>query len=284
MQKIKSIAIALVFLTSTSCTRFKLGIANTSARFSSHYSVQKDLSYGSEKRHKLNVFTLKEASSPAPVVIFFYGGSWRSGDKDQYRFMGEALSSKGMVVVIPDYGLYPSVKFPEFVHDAAKAFAWVKANIAQYGGDPNQIYIMGHSAGAHVGAMLAFDKSYLQAVGLKQDSIKGFIGLAGPYDFLPFTEAVNEKIFAPKEKFSLSQPINFIDRLAPPALLIHGLHDKTVGIHNSRNLSQKISKHGGSVQTKFSEELSHTSIIARFSKPLRGSGELLELIADFIAK
>lgn len=282
MKKAKLLSLSLIYLFISSCTKIQLFAVNTAARLNAHYILHKDLIYGIKDRQRLNVFSLKNSSEPKPVVVFFYGGSWIQGDKDMYRFMGEALSSLDMVVVIADYRLYPQVKFPEFVMDGAETLAWVKENISQYGGDPDQVFVMGHSAGAHIAALLSFDRKYLKDVGLPNDYIKGFIGLSGPYDFLPFTSEVNKKIFAPEENYQLSQPIHFVDGKDPRALLIHGRNDRTVGIHNSRNLSQKILKNGGSVETKFYDKLSHTAILGKFTKLLRGKGEILEVIGAFV--
>ena len=282
MKKITLTVLLLALVSTVDCTHVGLLLVNTSARFSPQYTLHKDLSYGNELRQNLNVFSLKNQTKLAPVVVFFYGGSWTSGSKDDYRFIGEAFASKGIVTVIPDYRLYPQVKFPEFVNDGAKSLTWVRDNIEEYGGNSKEVYVMGHSAGAHIAAMLSYDNHFLKKQKIKQSFIEGFIGISGPYDFLPFANPLNKKIFAPEKEFKKSQPINYVKRQSPRTLLIHGIHDKTVGIHNSRNLAKKLRANNVPVQTEFLDNLNHVQAIAKFSKLLRGKGKLLTLVTNFV--
>ena len=276
------LAFVLISLPLTACTKVGLFTLNNTIAFNPHFTRHKNLSYGKEPLQQLDVYTPKDSKGPNPVVVFFYGGSWQSGSKNEYKFMGEALTSLGYTVVIPNYRVYPEVKFPTFVEDAAKAVRWTNDNIQTYGGDVAQIYVMGHSAGAHIAALLSYDKKYLRAENLNVNSvIRGFIGLAGPYDFLPFTSDVFKTIFGPEEKFALSQPINFISGTEPRSLLLYGKKDKTVWPQNIVNLSQKINSHKGQVQTIYYDDLNHVSIITKFSRLLRRN-YLLNDVRDFI--
>ena len=155
-----------------------------------------DIAYGSLTRHKLDLFEpVNFRQQPAPVVVFFYGGGWDSGSKADYRFVGRTLAAKGFIAVVPDYRVYPEVVFPGFVEDAALAVAWVFENASRFNGDPTQIFLMGHSAGAHIAAMLALDESYLDAREHSPQQLAGWIGLSGPYDFLPLQSRRLKKIF-----------------------------------------------------------------------------------------
>src|ERR1700759_4781047 len=157
----------------------------------------RDVRYAPGDRHELDIYAPK-SKTPAPVVVFVYGGGWKNGSKSHYRFVGAALAARGFLTVVPDYQLFPQVRFPTFLQDNAAAVAWVKQNIARYGGDPERILLMGHSAGAYNVMMLTLDKRWLGAQGLDPDrDVDGAIGLAGPYDFLPLRDPELQDIFAP---------------------------------------------------------------------------------------
>jgi len=253
-----------------SCTKVGLVALNATSGLDKNFTVRKNISYGNNERQKLDVYFPKKIKAELPVVVFFYGGSWQEGSKKNYKFMASALTSLGTVVVIPNYQLYPQVKFPTFVEDGAMAVDWAFKNIQNYSGDPKKVFVMGHSAGAQIGALLSFDKHYLQKYeSAEKFHIQGFIGLAGPYDFLPFTNPTFKKIFAPENKYSLSQPITFITGHEPPVLLIHGKKDITVGIHNSQNLTKKIKEKKGNVTTYYYDNLNHVGLLLGFSKWLR---------------
>jgi len=194
-------------------------------------------------------------------VVFFCGGRWSGGQRSDYAFVGAALAERGIVVVIPDYRIYPDVRFPAFVEDGARAVRWTGDHIARYGGDPGRIHVMGHSAGAHIAAMLALDRDYLDG----RVDLAGMIGLAGPYDFLPLEAADLRDMFGPPERFPASQPIEFARGDAPPMLLLHGLDDDTVWPRNSRNLAAAIHARGGRVGTHFYDDINHAEIVGALS-------------------
>jgi acetyl esterase/lipase len=167
-----------------------------------------DVPYAAGPRHGLDIFAPSGAG--LPVVVFIYGGGWKDGSKSMYRFVGATLANRGFVTVIPDYRVFPQVRFPDFLRDTARAMAWTKANIARYGGDPNRVSLMGHSAGAHIAAMLTLDRQWLIAVGLDPDrDIDAMIGLSGPYDFLPLHDPELDLIFAPARDLRRTQQIAF---------------------------------------------------------------------------
>jgi acetyl esterase/lipase len=221
------------------------------------------------------------AAAAHPVVMFLHGGGWVSGSKSQYRFVAEALVSRGYVVVVPGYRLHPQAEFPGFVEDAAQALAWVHRNAGERGGDPARIFLMGHSAGAHIGSLLAFDEHYVAALGGDSSWIRGFVGLAGPYDFLPLREEYVKAVFNPSS-YHASQTINFIDGAEPPALLLHGLDDHVVWPSNSQSLALFIRGRGGRVEEHYYPGVTHGGIVASMTVYLRNRRPVLNQIDQFI--
>lgn len=220
----------------------------------------------------------------APVVVFFYGGRWTTGSKDQYKFVGQALTAQGFVAVIADYRKYPQVRFPEFVKDGARAVQWAHDNIAQYGGDPAKLFVMGHDAGAQIAALLALDGDYLKAVGGSRSWLRGMIGLAGPYDFMPITAPDLRDLFGPPDQFTQSQPIMFVDGSNPPLLLMTGLDDDSVLPSNTENLYKAVIKAGGPAEIVTYPKMSHSMILATIAAPLRRNSDVMVYITRFIRK
>lgn len=199
-------------------------------------SVQFDV----EHQLSLDIYRPANATTPSPVVVFFYGGSWRSGERAYYRFVGRALAKRGVVVVIPDYRKAPAHPFPDFMLDAASAVAWTHANAASLGGDRSKIFLMGHSAGAQIAALLATDARYLARHGLRPRELAGVIGLAGPYDFLPLTEPSVMQALGPSSGWPDTQPINFVDGDEPGFLLLQGDADKRVDPGNAPRFAARL--------------------------------------------
>ncbi len=224
-----------------------------------HLVRYNDVAFGAGPRQSLDIYRPRDSGTAQPVVVFFYGGGWVGGSKEKYGFAAAGLTARGFVVVIPDYRLYPEVVFPAFVEDGAAAMRWVVDNIAEYGGDPGEIYLMGHSAGAHIAALLNFDERYLAQAGVQDTRPAGFIGMSGPYDFLPLEDGYLQEVFPPASR-AASQPVNFIDGNEPPALLIHGGEDATVGATNARSLAARTEAAGGEVQLAILESAGHARL------------------------
>lgn len=218
-----------------------------------------------------------------PVVVFFYGGSWQDGKRQWYRWMGETLARHGLVVAIPDYRKYPEVRMDGFMTDAANAVASVHAHASGYGGDPRTLFLMGHSAGAHIAALLATDGHWLRGVGMRPQQLAGFIGLAGPYDFLPLTEPTFIGMFGttPQEQ-ARSQPVNFVDGGEPPMLLLQGTGDHIVLPKNTLSLAERMRAQHEPVDVKIYKGIGHMRLLLSFSRPLRHSAPALRDTLDFI--
>jgi acetyl esterase/lipase len=245
------------------------------------YAQATNLPFESQHGLKLDVYTPENARN-APVVVFFYGGRWNSGSKDDYKWVGEALASRGFVAVLPNYRLYPDVRFPAFVDDGAQAVVWAHQNISAYGGSPDKLFVMGHSAGAHTAAMLALKEEFMARAGGSRSWLRGMIGLAGPYDFMPITDPMLRDVFGPPEKFELSQPILFTEGDNPPLLLLHGEDDDVVWVKNTRNLASAVVKAGGTVETVIYPKMSHERIVASLAKLFRGQTDVIDHVSDFV--
>jgi len=247
-------------------------------------TLTRDIRYADGPRHTLDVYAPRPGAAPAAVVVFFYGGGWEDGSKDIYRFVGATLAARGVLTVIPDYRLYPEVRFPAFMDDAAKAVAWSHANANRFGGDPHRLFLMGHSAGGQIATLLALDGSYLKAVDLSpQRNLCGVIGLAGPYDFLPLHSETLKTIFGPEAERWRSQPINFVSSQAPPMLLLAGSGDQTVDPGNTLRLAARLRLAGVPVADELYPGVGHKALIAAFSRPLSFIAPVREAVLRFIA-
>jgi acetyl esterase/lipase len=272
----------LTAMLATGCGRLGFMAANVPAAFGAHRR-HPDISYGADPQHRLDVYAPKNGpAEPRPMVVFWHGGRWTFGDKADYRFVGAALAELGYVAVLPNYRHYPEVKMPGFMDDAARAGRWAAAHAGEYGADPQRLYLMGHSAGAHMAALVTLDERYFAASAQPAPPIAGVIGLSGAYDFLPLREADVQDMFGPPQNYPDSQPINFVRTNAPPMLLVHGLEDDTVSPKNSRNLAVALSARGVPVSLKLYPKGSHADTVAALSLPARGRAPTLADIEAFV--
>ena len=253
----------------TGCSTTGLFVLNSSLKLKSTTTSHKNIDYGSEQEQALDLYIPSNAAEkPLPVLVFFYGGSWDTGNKEMYYFIADAFTKRGYIVVIPDYVKYPDGLFPKFIEDGAAAIAWTQSNIAQYGGDPENIFMAGHSAGAHLGGMLATDGRYMAKHGLTPRSIKAFSGLAGPYNFTPDSPTLI-KVFGPEENFPNMQTMNFVDGDEPPMLLLHGAEDDTVGVLNQEVLIEKLNALGNRSSGILYPKLTHIGILMSLTPLLK---------------
>lgn len=242
-----------------------------------------DIAYGTHSRHRLDVYTPKNASPSTPVVVFFFGGNWKTGNRADYAFVGRALASRDMVAVIPDYRLYPEVRYPDFLDDAARAVAWTVREIARYGGDPTRLFVMGHSAGAYNAAMLALDGKYLGRQGLKPAALRGWIGLAGPYDFIPIENPGTRPVFHFPDTPPDSQPINHASAASPPALLIAASSDTLVNpSRNTGGLADRLRAYGVPATDTYYDSVNHITLVASIAAPLRLLAPTLDAVENFV--
>ena len=245
-------------------------------------TITRSVAYGDAPRQSLDVYRPASAAK-SPVIVFFYGGSWQSGDKAAYLFAAAALAQRGYVVVVPDYRVYPEVRYPGFIEDGARAVRWAKDNAVRFGGDPGKLFIMGHSAGAYIAAMLALDGRWLQEVGLNPGrDVAGLIGISGPYDFLPLHDGVIATIFGGTDVTD-TQPISHVMPGAPPALLVTGKHDPIVEPGNTIRLAARLAANGDKAVVKTYPWVGHLTIIGSFTPLLRFFSPVLDDVDHFIA-
>ena len=273
--------LALLALAACSPAGLLNGISRLTGDTGARVAVR-GVSFGPEPRHKLDVYVPAKVVPGArlPVVVFFYGGGWVDGARADYGFAARAFATRGMIAIVPDYRLVPSVRFPTFIEDGALAVKWARDHAADYGGDPARIAVSGHSAGAYIGAMLALDRHYLADIGVDPNTIRAAALLSGPYDFYPFTDVRSRDALGQWPRPAATQPISFARADAPPMLLMHGTADTVVRPHNSERLAAKLKSLGAPVELRLYPGKSHVDTIKSLSPAFRGSTPAL---ADAIA-
>lgn len=260
------------------CTR----VLTEVAALGTDVEVRKGFSYGPEDRQKLDLY-LPEGSGPdTPLILFLYGGSWKWGSWSRYGFVGYSLASKGFAVAIADYRLYPQVRFPAFNHDAAQAAAWLQDNRRQWGLGQGRLHLVGHSAGAHMAALVALDPSYLAAAGLASVDIASVTGLAGPYGMYPSKIGYIADIFPAEGSEDAARPVTFARADAPPMLLLHGAADGLVAPRNSLEMAKVQQNKGSQARARIYEKIGHKEIVVALSTPFRGLAPVLDDVSQFI--
>lgn len=249
------------------------------------YALQPDVAYGDLPRQKLDIYTPTTAAPPGgwPLVVFFYGGTWNSGERADYRFVGGALAAQGVLTLVADYRLYPEVRYPDFVADSAKALAYGLDQAQRLGANPQRVFVMGHSAGGYNAAMLALDARWLQATGHRRQQLAGWIGLAGPYDFFPTENPDVQPVFFHPTYPQGSQPIAFAPADAPPTFLGAATDDPLVSPERSTlQMAGKLRAAGVPVTLRLYPRASHVTLIGAFAWPLRWAGPVLADVRAFI--
>lgn len=245
-----------------------------------------DQAYGPDPRQRLDVYLPAKPLPLAPIAVFFYGGSWTTGERADYRFVGEALASRGIVTLVPDYRLSPAVRYPAFVRDSARALRWARERARDFGANPARLFVCGHSAGAYNAAMLALDPRWLLEVGMEPAQLAGWAGLAGPYDFLLIVQPETRMAFNWPDTPADSQPLFHAERLrrpAPPALLLAPLKDPLVEPQrNTVALASALQARGVSVQHALLPRVSHATLVATLAPPLRPLAPTLDRLAGFM--
>ena len=277
--KLPSVAAALCAALLAGCSA--AGLLNATVQRNG-VTVERGVAYGDGPRRALDIYRPGEAG-PHPLVVFLYGGSWRSGTRETYGFVATPLAARGAVVVVPDYRLYPEVAFPGFLRDNAQAVAWAVTHAGALGADPTRVFIVGHSAGAYNAAMLALDPRWLAQAGLDRAQLAGVVGLAGPYDFLPITDPDIIPVFAPVGDGPASQPVSFVDGHNPPLLLLAGDADQRVRPGNTRSLAARVAAAGGPVQSRLYPGLGHVGIVTALAPLFRWQAPVLDDVWRFIA-
>lgn len=238
--------------------------------------------YAEGGRGGVDVYAPPVAHGPAPVAVFFYGGSWNSGRRQDYGWAARALAAQGFLTLAPDYRLYPQVRFPDFLKDCAQAVRWAADHAVELGGDPDRIVLVGHSAGAYNAAMLALDTGYLKAAGVQPGRIRAFAGLSGPYAFLPLDGPITRQTFGGAADLQATQPTTFARADAPPAFLATGDKDTTVYPRNTRKLAAVLREKGAKVEERHYPGVDHAGTVLALSRPFRRKATLLADMTAFL--
>ena len=245
--------------------------------------VERGIRFGSLKRRELDVYhpVGPRAGDDDAIIIFIYGGGWRVGGRRDYGFAARSFAAAGFTTVVPDYRLYPWGRFPDFVEDVAAAAAWVQAELVDHGAAP-RIVLVGHSAGAHIAALLALDPRYLEAEGLSTEIIKGWVGLAGPYALNPLKTYFTKAVFAAaSDDVDQAMPVALARAGAPPALLLHGTADAIVFPWNSEVMADALRAAGGKVTHRPLDGVGHVGMVLSIARPGLGGAPVLDAIKDF---
>jgi acetyl esterase/lipase len=243
------------------------------------------IAYGNHRDQRMDVYQPSEkkfGNQPKPVIVFFFGGSWRSGERAWYEFFAAHYTNKGYVVVVPDYRKAPEFVYPSFMQDAASAAAHTLASAEKFNADPNHVILMGHSAGAHMAALLCVDTQFLAAHGLDARVFSAFVGLSGPYDFLPMTDPLVIEVFRGDANLAESQPVHFARNIlhTPPVLLVHGATDRLVWPKNARNFAGAINARGGNAQVLMLENVGHVGTLFQAARGLRWMAKDVDSAVD----
>jgi acetyl esterase/lipase len=274
--------LAGALITLAGCRASLFMVANVPSDFA-HESRHLDLPYGDHPRQRLDVYAPQGAQN-RPVVVFWYGGSWIEGSKHDYRFVAAPLVKNGFVVAIPDYRLYPEVTFPKFDEDGAAALRWVEQHIGEYGGDPNRLVLMGHSAGGHTAALLAYDRAFLRRFGVDPVHVKGLVGLSGTYVFVPASDVLRKAFPSPPYSNADWQPIRFVDQHSPPTLLLHGLSDKEVLPEEALQLRDRLEQNHVPVTLKLYPHRGHGATVAPFALVARWTTPVVKQVVRFATR
>jgi acetyl esterase/lipase len=247
------------------------------------YRAQDDLPYGSDPRQRLDAYLPLDAPPDAPAVVFFYGGAWTRGSRGDYRFVGEALASAGIVTLVADYRLSPAVRWTDILEDCAAAVGWAFEHGERLGASRQRIHLVGHSAGGYNAAMLALDGRWLAPHRLEPEQLAGWVGIAGPYNFLPISDPDSQRAFDWPATPADSQPVAHVSKQAPRTLLLAAREDKVVDPQrNSAVLAQRLQQAGVSVRLEFFEHVNHATIIGAMASPLRGLAPVRSEVVQFV--
>lgn len=208
--------------------------------------------YSEDPLQRLDIHHIKlPKKKERPVIFFIHGGGWTTEDKSNTRFYALEWIKRGYTVVSINYRLAPNVSHPIQIEDCAKAFKWVQENIKEYGGNPNEIAIIGHSAGAHLAALLVTGKKWHEKYNIDIKAVKCWIPVSGVYDF-----NLSENYLAPILNSSIlamlggdvnktdCSPVSYITGKEPPCLILHGGDDWLVPRSNSIELHSKLVEKG----------------------------------------
>eukprot|EP00257_Ricinus_communis_P024935 XP_025012349.1 probable isoprenylcysteine alpha-carbonyl methylesterase ICMEL1 isoform X3 [Ricinus communis] len=263
--------------------------------------VLRSIVYGDQPRNRLDLYLPKNNDGPKPVVAFITGGAWIIGYKAWGSLLGKQLSERDIIVACIDYRNFPQATMSDMVRDASQGISFVCNNIAQYGGDPNRIYLMGQSAGAHIAACSLVDQAIKEASERESTTwsvsqIKAYFGLSGGYNLFNLVDYFHSRglyrsvflsIMEGEEslqRFSpevIVQDPNLKDAvsLLPPIILFHGTADYSIPADASKNFAETLQRVGVRAESILYEGKTHTDVFLQ--DPMRGGKD--QMFEDLVA-
>lgn len=245
--------------------------------------IARDIRFGPNPRHGLDLYVPRHPRGPLPLCIFVHGGGWDSGDRREYSFAGRALASLGFLVACADYRVFPEAVFPAFVEDLGAAANWLIDHAGDYGGDPQRLFLVGHSAGAYNAVIFALEPERFGAP-RAAGRIEAVVGLSGPYDFYPFDVKQSIDSFGTYPEPLTTQPVNLVTAAAPPMLLAHGVRDTTVGDYHTVRFAAKLRQVGVPVVERHYRALEHASVVLGLVTVLRPVLPVWRDVAPFLGR
>lgn len=242
--------------------------------------VTRDQRYGPDARNVLDVYAPPNARN-APVVLFVHGGSWQSGDKDGHKFVGESLARAGYVTGVMNYRLAPQNRYPAYIQDTAAALRWMRDNAAKFGGNPDSLFVSGHSAGAFNAVEAVVNERWLREAGVPIRAVRGVIGIAGPYSY-DFRQFQSRVAFPEGGTPDQIMPDRHVRPDAPPHLLLVAENDTTVHPQNALNMEAALKKAGVPVTRTVIPRVNHITVVGALARPLTFLGGTRQQVIDFI--
>ncbi|MCC7358339.1 MAG: alpha/beta hydrolase [Anaerolineales bacterium] len=251
-------------------------------------TVVKDIAYSAQTDQRLDVYQPKHGPNQ-PVLVYVYGGSWNGGRKTLYAAAAQRLLPAGVMVVIPDYTLYPAAGYPTQTQEIAAALAWTLEHAAEYGGDPRKVVVAAQSAGAHLAALALLDPQFLAAHGHSTAEVRGLCGISGVYDIE--TQLAHERsqgrsgqyvveVMGGWQNIAAASPSTFVTADAPRTLLIHGDRDQTVPLRMSVEFHERLQAAGADSRFTLYPGSGHSGIL--FDALAQTPSRLLTEIAQFL--
>ncbi|CAM3892409.1 alpha/beta hydrolase [Deinococcus frigens] len=248
--------------------------------FTGGLKVSQNVPYGPAPRNTMDIYAPENAQN-APVVLFIHGGSWQGGDKDGHKFVGVSLARAGYVTGVMNYRLAPEHRYPEYVQDAAAALKVLRDSAQRSGGNPDNLFVMGHSAGAFNAVEVVDNARWLREAGVPISAVRGVIGVAGPYSY-DFRQFSSKVAFPPEGNPDDIMPDRHVRPDAPPHLLLVAANDTTVNPYNGVNMQAALKKAGVPSELKVLPGLNHITVIAAVAQPLTFLGGTRQQVTDFI--
>lgn len=268
MKHLQLLLVALVAaLALSGCTGPRL-LNTLTANPDRETEVIRDIAYGEHARQKLDIYR-PSGAGPYPVLVYYHGGGWEKGSKDEYAFVGKRFAAEGYLTAMVNYRLTPEGAYPVFMQDAAKAMAYMHEHAADYGGDRERFFTSGHSAGGYIAVMIAVAPEFLGAERTSPEIIDGVAGISGPYDFLPLDAPAAKTAFGGTSDLPSTQPVNRVTAKAPPMLLLYGLKDKSVKKRNIDSLEAVLKEAGVPVRVITYPQADHADTVIAIAWPRR---------------